>query len=156
MRTLEAPVDQAWAARELEQWITSMGTIKKRCENRHIQKVIELLDSDISDHRIATEGDAVWCDAFRGGLEQRCKQLDARTNKIRPFKPYINAERTRYPPPHVGRAFNHLTNELARWHNRLCAATARRGRSDPSRCLYTLVVSVCVDLVVRDLLNPSI
>jgi len=130
MRTLEDPVEQAWAARELAQWITSMGTVKKHADNRHIKEVVKILDAKvvggtICDSRIKNEGDAVWLDTFRGGLEQRCKQISPKTNRIRHHKRWANAERTHHPPPHMGRAMNHLTNELKRWHNRLCAVTPR-------------------------------
>ena len=124
MRRIEDPVEQRWARRELTRWIASMGVVRERAKNKHIKKVVELFGAKLDDSLI--EDESVWCDAFRGGLEQRCKAIDHTTNRLMHNKPYANAKCTAYPQPHMRRAVNHLNNQLRRWHNRLCAVTIPR------------------------------
>ncbi len=117
IKRLEDPRERTSALRELMGWIVRMGVVRRRADNRHIKAVLKLLDTDIHNNRI--EDRSVWCDGFRGGLEQRCKRVDPETHKLKDGK-FANASRTKYPPPHMGRAVWHQTQELRKWHNRLC------------------------------------
>ena len=122
------------AKQELMQWIDRMGTIRPRADNRHIKAVVGLLNTTITDNRV--EDASTWCDAWAGGLEQRCKQVDPATHRVRNDVPYANVERTRFPPPNMGRAIHDLDFQLRRWQNRLCAVTP----PSASRCWAACIV----------------
>ena len=111
------------AKKELLEWIDSMGTVRKRRQNRHIRKVVKLFKATWDDIHI--EDDKVWCDAFRGGLEQRCRELDPTTHRVKPLKPFANADRTRYPAPNMGKAAAYQHREIMKFCNRLCTLIMR-------------------------------
>ena len=106
------------AKEELLEWIDSMGTVRERHENRHIKEVVKLFKTTWDDIHI--EDDKVWCDAFRGGLEQRCRQLDPETHRVKRKEPYSNAERTKYPAPNIAKAITYQNREIRKFCNRLC------------------------------------
>jgi hypothetical protein len=119
---LRDPKQRRRARKELYGWVEKMGVTGPEQENRHIQKVKQIMTTKRAIQRVENEGKAVWCDAFPPGTQQRVCHLDPETHRVKPEKDgYANEEQTKMPPINVGRMVAEATKELGQWRDRTCA-----------------------------------
>ncbi len=115
---LANPEKRNAAMGELVEWIERMGVIDPKEnpeDNKHVRKVTEILHAELNDPNI--EGPDTWCTGFAGGCEQRVRHINPKTHRVT-YKGFHNAERTKFPPIHMGRVFAEVETELSKWRQR--------------------------------------